>query len=266
MSKRKFLSCDRLTLVASALVVAYSVVLAPRHGPGQEDEAITHVNVVEFFREQSLKKKTANNLQQLMLAMFKYSDANLTFPPAFTSKDGKPLLSWRVAILPYLDQKSLYEEFHLDEPWDSTHNKALIAKMPDVYSAPTSQHHDGRTVYLTPRGDRTAFPGYKLVPFHKFTDGLANTIAIVEINDDCAVPWTKPDDWKFDSDDPSGEVRVQGNRRHNAKPQFGGHYGGGFNAALCNGSVLFISDEIGDRNMKGAFIRDDGEIFSLSTK
>ena len=66
-----------------------------------------------------------------------YHRRHNAFPPAFSSsKDGKPLLSWRVLILPFLDQNSLYQEFHVDEPWDSPHNRALVAKMPAVYRCP----------------------------------------------------------------------------------------------------------------------------------
>ena len=108
-----------------------------------------------------------------------------------------------MALLPYLGHKPLYEEFHLDEPWDSDHNKTLIPRIPKIYLSPTSQLRDGRTVYLTPRGGRTAFPGDTPVPFQKITDGLSNTVAILELNDDLAVPWTKPDDWRFDPDQPS---------------------------------------------------------------
>ena len=68
-----------------------------------------------------------------------YAKANHVFPPAYsTNQDGKPLLSWRVLILPYIGNDDLYREFHLDEPWDSVHNKTLLSKMPDVYKAPGS--------------------------------------------------------------------------------------------------------------------------------
>ena len=78
-----------------------------------------------------------NNEKQIALAMHNYHAANDHLPPAaIKDKAGKPLLSWRVAILPYLEQAALYNKFHLDEPWDSPHNKALIASMPAVYACP----------------------------------------------------------------------------------------------------------------------------------
>ena len=76
--------------------------------------------------------------------MHNYHLAHGHFPPAYNkSPDGKPLLSWRVHILPYLEQKSLYDEFHKDEPWDSEHNKALITRMPAVYYLPERQPDAG---------------------------------------------------------------------------------------------------------------------------
>ena len=143
-----------------------------------------------------------NNLKQIMLAMHNYHDANNSFPPAFrASEKGKPLLSWRVLILPYLDQNELYKQFHLDEPWDSPHNKSLIAKMPDVYRCPEIDPEKapvGKTTYVTPRGEQTMFPGATGVSIAQVTDGTSNTIAVVDAGADNMVVWTVPDDWEID--------------------------------------------------------------------
>src|SRR5207244_11694577 len=83
--------------------------------------------------------QSANNLKQIALAFHNYHDTFGTFPPAaIYSKDGKPLLSWRVAILPYLDQDALYQQFKLDEPCDSAHNKLLLDRMQPIYLTPVS--------------------------------------------------------------------------------------------------------------------------------
>ncbi len=77
------------------------------------------------------------NLRQLALAMHNYADTYGMFPLAATAdKNGKALLSWRVALLPYLEENGLYRQFKLDEPWDSPHNKKLLSKMPAVFTPP----------------------------------------------------------------------------------------------------------------------------------
>src|SRR5262249_52947907 len=130
--------------------------------------------------------------------------ANKRFPAAaIVDKDGKPLLSWRVAILPYLDEKELYEQFHLDEPWDSEHNRKLIDRMPAVYTNPELGALGQKTVYLAPAGDGTMFADKKGMTLKSIVDGTSNTIMLVEADADHAVEWTKPDDLKFDPKQPT---------------------------------------------------------------
>ena len=77
---------------------------------------------------------------------------------AIQDREGRPLLSWRVAILPFIDQKDLYEEFRLDESWDSPHNAKLVERMPDVFASPAKPaEKSGETRYLAPVGPGTIF-------------------------------------------------------------------------------------------------------------
>ena len=116
--------------------------------------------------------------------------------------DKKPLLSWRVHLLPHLENGNLYEQFHLDEPWDSEHNKKLIDQMPQVYRYFMSHVGDeGKTVYLAVIGPGTAFERGKIVNLD-VPDGMSNTIMLVQVSDERAVIWTKPDDWEFDPERP----------------------------------------------------------------
>lgn len=183
------------------------------------------------------KARTASfhKLKIMMLAMHEYHDKHEHLPAAYSSADGKPLLSWRVALLPFIDDpaaREVYLHFHLNEPWDSEHNKTLIAKMPAIYQSPASKLKDGRTVYLTPRGDATAFPGAQAMTTRNVLDGLSRTIFIVEVDDDQAVVWTKPDDWEYDPDFPLVGL--------------GNQYAGGFNCAYGDGSAHFISTKTED--------------------
>jgi hypothetical protein len=151
-------------------------------------------------REAATRSQCINNLKQIGLAMHNYHCAQSSFPPAATrDKQGRPLLSWRVLILPYLEQQALYEQFHLDEPWDSPHNKPLAAMMPRVYACPSSSAKlaaEGKTTYLVPLGESTVFTGGEGVKLAEITDGTSNTVLAVDADDDRAVVWTKPDDWE----------------------------------------------------------------------
>src|SRR5262249_52020517 len=134
----------------------------------------------------------------LALAMHGFLDDNGHFPPAAVfNKDGKPLLSWRVLILPYLDQKELFQKFKLDEPWDSANNKKLLAQMPKVYAPVRAKEKmPDATFYQVFTGKRTIFEGTRGARIADITDGTSTTILIIEAG--AAVPWTKPADLVFD--------------------------------------------------------------------
>jgi hypothetical protein len=163
-------------------------------------------------------------------------------------KDKNPGLSWRVLILPYIDQAALYNEFHLDEPWDSEHNKKLIDRIPPTYISPDSPElaKEGKTRYLIAVGDGTLFDGDDGPKIRDVTDGTSNTIMVLEATRDKAVVWTQPDDLEIDFDDPL--VGLLGNAT------------GGFHALLADGSVRFISDFIDPTIFKALLTRAGGEV------
>src|SRR5207302_7296383 len=116
-------------------------------------------------------------------------------PAAIADINGRLLLSWRVAILPYLGQEGLYKQFHLDEPWDGPHNKRLLNFMPLVFRSPGGTNiARGKTCILAPVGDNLAFDLTRGRSFADFSDGLSNTILVVEAAPERAVDWTRPRD------------------------------------------------------------------------
>lgn len=141
-----------------------------------------------------------HSLKQLGLAMHNFHDAWGSFPPpASVSKDGKPLLSWRVYLLPYLDQSPLYAKFHLDEPWDSPHNRPLIRQMPAVFASDAIDRNlEGKTTFLLPVADETPFHGKSGSHIRDIRDGTSNTVMILQASPEQAVPWTKPGDLPID--------------------------------------------------------------------
>ncbi len=124
-----------------------------------------------------------------------YSHANL-----FAS-DGKPNLSWRVYLMPFLDRADLYMQFHLDEPWDSAHNRTLLEKMPDVYVCTGIPSQPGYTCIQMPSGTGTVMEDGKACGIPDITDGTTNTVMVVMAMPSLAVPWTKPEDYGADPKD-----------------------------------------------------------------
>lgn len=188
-----------------------------------------------------------NNLKQIALAMHNYHDVYRSFPGVKFDAQGKPLLSWRVHILPFIEQQPLYREFKLDEPWDSEHNKKLIARMPPTYRSPSMKKGDkGKTCYLGVAGKGAIFDGTMGIKFTDITDGTSNTIMIVEVNDDNAVPWSKPDDFPINTKDPLKKLVRPGAKS--------------FIAAFADGSVRSISSTISEKLLRALFTRNGGEV------
>jgi hypothetical protein len=201
-----------------------------------------------------VKHASENNLKQIALALHSFHDAHKALPPpAILSKDGKPLLSWRVAILPYIEQAPLYMQFKLDEPWDSPHNKKLLESMPNVYAPvgvkPKEPHATFYQVFTGPgtgmESQRVpgALFGARGPSLPRFLDGTANTLLVVEAGE--AVPWTKPDDLPYDAKKPP--------------PKLGGMFKDGFHAAFGDGSVRFFR-QVDEATLRALITRNGGEV------
>jgi prepilin-type processing-associated H-X9-DG protein len=204
------------------------------------------VNGTEMIRQSASRTQSQNNLKQLGLALHNFNDAYGKLPPAaICDKSGKPMLSWRVAILPFIEQDNLYRQFHLDEPWDSEHNIKLIQQMPKTYALPNdkAQHTLPSTYYQALVGNHAAFElqGGLSIPA-SFPDGTSNTIWIVEAAK--AVPWTKPEDIEYDP------MKM---------PPIGFHFGDRTNAAFVDGSVRALPKKLDQHIWHLLIQRDDGQ-------
>jgi prepilin-type processing-associated H-X9-DG protein len=203
---------------------------------------------VQAAREAARRAQCTNNLKQIGLAMHNFHSATNTFPAAsIKDKDGKPLLSWRVAILPYIECQSLYQRFHLDEPWDSPNNLPLLDEMPLTYACPsTPKSGPGMTPYQVIVGARTMFTGGKGVRINQVTDGTSNTILVAEAK--VQVPWSAPEDAPLNLAIPNSGL--------------GSKHPGGFNALFADGSVSFIKSSISQAILSALCTRDGGEVIS----
>jgi hypothetical protein len=180
--------------------------------------------------------------------MLNYQSDHGRLPPAVVyGEDGRLLYSWRVLILPYMEQRELYEQFHLDEAWDSPHNRKLLERMPASYAPPPGKqalvpaYH---TVYHVFVGKGAAFEDNKeLKSADDFPDGTSNTILIVEAG--TPTPWTKPEDIPFDPDAPLTIPR----------PLFRNV----IRIALVDGSIHHIRKDISATTLRAAITRNGGD-------
>jgi hypothetical protein len=264
-------------LIAAALVVAiYSSRVSPpdptraETGPvggvagtppplNDPDEARPKkAGAVGVIQNAANRMTSSNNVRQLLIATHNMHSTYGSLPPPaiYDAKTGQPLLSWRVAYLPFIDGESeaLYKQFKLTEPWDSEHNRPLIDKMPKVYSIPNTSPPTGHTYYRTFVGPGTVYDPATLKPggpfgktaisFAQFTDGTANTMLIAE--GPTPVPWTKPEEFEISSDGPL--------------PALGGIFEGGFNAGIADGRIYFVSDRVSEKTLRAALTPRGHEI------
>jgi hypothetical protein len=181
------------------------------------------------------------------LALLNYEASRARFPAAaIMTPDRKPGLSWRVAILPYIEQNNLYKQFRRNEPWDSPHNKALIERMPKIFQSPGSSLDPGYTNYLSVRLPNSVIAeGSKGIRMREIADGTANTIVFLEVDDTHAAIWTKPDDYEWNEQQPYAGI--------------GNIWSGRFYAAFADGRVQKIFTSTTPEDLGGMLTRNGGE-------
>jgi hypothetical protein len=201
------------------------------------------------------RMNASNDLKQIGLAMHAYHDTYNALPPADGKLNGRPTLSWRVHILPFIEQDNLYRQFRLDEPWDSPENKRVLDNfpMPPTYAYGKPRPGQKTTPFRVFLGGGAAFERGKLTRFvgqdqnHiDFKDGTSNTLLVVEAADE--VPWTKPDELEY------------GQAFGVPLPKLGGADRPGFLALLADGSVRFVSRSTSEQTLRGFITRSGGEM------
>ena len=155
-----------------------------------------------------------NKLKELALGLSNFEEVfdslpiNGNFPPSYFDTNGKPLLSWRVYLLPYIGEGALYNQFHLDEPWNSPNNLPLSNEMPEIFRSrglPLGTDLTGFQFISSPQSFNPSANSSQSL--RNISDGQSNTISLIETPAQLAVPWTAPDDFPFNPSDPFAAIR-----------------------------------------------------------
>jgi type II secretory pathway pseudopilin PulG len=215
---------------------------------------------VQAAREAARRSHCSNNLKQIGLALLNYESANRSFPPAiFTDEKGKPRKSWRVEVLPYLEEQSLYERYDQKQPWDSPQNRALGNTPMTIFRCPSDPGGPAaatETNYVRIVGKDTigGMPN-EAVGARDITDGSSNTILLVEVSG-LGINWEEPRDVTVDEFmDLVAKSASQGRRSPHV---------GGFQALMADGSVHFINNSIDPKTLRSLLLRNTGEPKSMA--
>lgn len=202
----------------------------------------------EYQRVGVYKVRSKNNLQHIGMAMHSFVGTYGAFPPAaYCDERGTPLYSWRVLLLPFLEETNLYDRFKPNEPWDSPSNKPLLAKMPRVYMDPKQREpkEPYATYYQVFTGGGAIFDHrhQPILGFADISDGCSRTFTVVEAGN--PVPWTKPEDLPYSPDQ--------------ALPKIGGMFSDGFNALTADGAVHWVPRNTKEKTIRATFTYRGGE-------
>jgi hypothetical protein len=179
-----------------------------------------------------MREESRQNLRKIGQALRAYEEQHGHLPPAVHARDGRPLLSWRVLLLPHLGEEKLFKQFRLDEPWDSPHNRGLLEQIPSVYqhSIPLSRTSHG-TLWQVLVGPGTLFAGRS-----GLRSGAAPRTTILVAEGRQPVPWTRPEDLIYR---PAGPL-----------PALGGIFPDGFYLLGAGGHVRFVRRNIAEEDLR----------------
>jgi prepilin-type processing-associated H-X9-DG protein len=206
---------------------------------------------VQSAREAARRSQCNNNLRQIGIAFHNYHDVYKTFPPAYIpDEDGQPMHSWRVLILPFMEQQALYEQYDFDEPWDSPHNQLITSTAIPAYKCPSAPDQSTETNYMVITGQGTLFEKAEACSVADISDGTSNTILVVEVAG-TGVNWAEPRDLDVSTFSPPFSPP--------SPDAPGSYHSGGLNVALGDGSTHFLSNSIDPATARSMATRAGGE-------
>ncbi|MBC8355504.1 MAG: DUF1559 domain-containing protein [Planctomycetes bacterium] len=262
-------SYDHAGFAAACFVVVFGVVLAifiGRWGVSDQAKLFDMIGLlaslvvgialllpaIQSPRGPHHRMECSNRLKQVAFAIHHYHDTYKTFPPAYISDfHGPALHSWRVLLMPFVEQQSLSANYDFNSAWNHETNLPLADICPATYRCPMSDAPASDTNHLAVVGGETVWPGNGPTEFRDIIDGSSNTIVIVESHES-RIKWTEPRDLTFDT----MEWQINGEA---PLSQISSKHPGGVNVALADGSVRFISETMDPEFLRALITAQGGE-------
>ena len=234
--KRGFRLVELVVVIAILFILV--AMLIPMVGRGGSREAARRIHCL-------------NTMRQIALAAHNYESDNGHFPPAYIADEhGKPMHSWRVLLLPYLEHQALYDSYLMDEPWDGPNNSKLHEEIVSLYRCPSSSSGETCTDYVLITGEGTAFENDQTIVFGDITDGSSNTIMVTEIAGS-DIHWMKPQDISLG--------QFLGLEKSATAP----NHPGIKNVALFDGSTHSLDIDTDTEGLKKLVMIADGEVVNV---
>lgn len=251
-----------MVVLTAALVIAADV--AARHSRFAMVVALSLLGLLalyclaSMFQDSDLhlvarRVQCSNNLKQIGVALYGYAEDYGCFPPAYIADaDGRPMHSWRVLVLPYMECQDLYRRYDFSEPWDGPHNRLLAKQVPYCFQCPSDTLLPGTagTGYLAITGPQTIWPDNGTVSFGEISDGTFQTLAVVEVAHS-GINWMEPRDLPFSAlnlgvNSPAG-TDVSSDHLDVAQVLF------------CDGAVRALEPSLSVKTLKALATRSGGE-------
>jgi prepilin-type processing-associated H-X9-DG protein len=211
-----------------------------------------------------INSECSHQVRMISMALQGYHDTHGSFPPAYIAdENGRPMHSWRVLILPYLDQDNIYGRYNFDEPWDGPNNSKLAAQMPYYFQCLLDPAKGGpQTSFVAVVGPRTVWSGSEQLSLDDFADDPSETLMVVEIANS-GIHWMEPRDLNI------SEMTLEVNPK-NGRGISSRHAGfkfprelGGANVGFADGSVRFLPETTLPEDLRAMLTRSGGESVDL---
>jgi hypothetical protein len=221
--------------------------------------AMVVLPAIDAARKGSQRHKCANNLKHIAIALHMYHEDHGSLPPAFVADEsGRPMHSWRVLILPYLEEKALYDQYRFDEPWNGPNNRKLADTTLEVFNCPWDQERPSpMTSYVAVVGPSTAWPGSEPAAFSDILDGTSNTLLVVEVADS-GVHWMEPRDLHVVQMAPT--VNPKGGQGISSR------HPGGASAVWADGGCTYLPESISGEDLEAVLTIAGGEPTDWATR